>query len=37
MTKTGDAYFTLEGVDNVLVSYDGWLGDAAHLYTGGMT
>ena len=35
MTKTGDSYFTLEGVDNVLVSYDGWLGDAARLYAGG--
>ncbi|AYM91022.1 alpha/beta hydrolase [Serratia sp. 3ACOL1] len=32
MTKTGDSYFTHEGIDNVLVSYDGWLGDAAKLY-----
>ena len=32
MTKTGYSYFTHEGIDNVLVSYDGWLGDAAKLY-----
>ena len=31
MTKTGDAYFANEMVDNVLVSNDGWLGDAANL------
>lgn len=35
MTKTGDSYFTHEGIDNVLVSYDGWLGDAANLYANG--
>lgn len=35
MTKTGDSYFTNEGVDTVLFSYDGWLGDAARLYAGG--
>ena len=35
MSKTGDSYFTNEGVDNILVSYDGWLGDAARLYAGG--
>lgn len=35
LTKTGDSYFANEGVDNVLVSYDGWLGDAAKLYAGG--
>ena len=35
LTKTGDSYFTNEGVDNILVSYDGWLGDAARLYAGG--
>ena len=35
MTKTGDSYFTNERVDNVLVSYDGWLGDAAALYANG--
>lgn len=35
LTKTGDSYFTNEGVDNVLVSYDGWLGDAANLYANG--
>lgn len=34
LTKTGDSYFTNQGVDNVLVSYDGWLGDAARLYAG---
>lgn len=35
LSKTGDSYFTHEGVDNVLVSYEGWLGDAAKLYAGG--
>jgi acetyl esterase/lipase len=35
MTKTGDTYFTNEMLDNVLVSDDGWLGDAAKLYAGG--
>lgn len=35
LSKTGDSYFTNEGVDNVLFSYDGWLGDAARLYAGG--
>ena len=34
MSKTGDSYFTNEGVDNILVSYDGWVGDAARLYAG---
>jgi len=35
MTKTGDTYFTNEMVDNILVSNDGWLGDAANLYANG--
>jgi len=35
MTKTGDSFFTNEMVDNILVSNDGWLGDAAKLYAGG--
>ncbi|MDR1310818.1 MAG: alpha/beta hydrolase [Burkholderiaceae bacterium] len=35
LTKTGDSYFVNEGVDNILFSYDGWLGDAARLYAGG--
>jgi acetyl esterase/lipase len=35
LTKTGDSYFTNEGIDNILVSYDGWVGDAARLYAGG--
>lgn len=35
LSKTGDSYFTNEHVDNILVSYDGWLGDAARLYAGG--
>jgi acetyl esterase/lipase len=35
MTKTGDTYFANEMVDNVLVSNDGWLGDAANLYANG--
>lgn len=35
LTKTGDSYFTNEYVDGILVSYDGWLGEAAKLYAGG--
>jgi len=35
MTKTGDTFFTNEMVDNILVSNDGWLGDAARLYANG--
>lgn len=35
LSKTGDSYFTNEGVDTILVSYDGWLGDAARLYANG--
>jgi epsilon-lactone hydrolase len=35
MTKTGDNYFTNEMLDNILVSNDGWLGDAAALYAAG--
>lgn len=34
LTKTGDSLFTNEGLDRVLVTYDGWLGAAAQLYTG---
>jgi acetyl esterase/lipase len=34
MTKTGDTFFTNEMIDNILVSNDGWLGDAARLYAG---
>jgi alpha/beta hydrolase fold len=35
MTKTGDTYFANEMVDNILVSNDGWLADAASLYANG--
>ena len=35
MTETGDSYRTNEWVDNVLVSYDGYLGRAAKLYANG--
>jgi monoterpene epsilon-lactone hydrolase len=35
MTKTGDTFITNEKVDNILVSNDGWLGDAAKLYANG--
>ena len=35
MTKTGDSYFTNDMIDNVLVSNEGWLGDAAKLYANG--
>lgn len=34
LTKTGDSYFTNEGVDRILVSYDGLLGASARLYAG---
>ena len=34
LTETGDTYFTNEFVDNVLVSWKGWLGRAAKLYAG---
>lgn len=32
--KIGDSYFVNDKVDNVLVSYDGWLKDAAKVYAG---
>jgi len=35
LTETGDSYFANEFVDNVLVSWKGWLGRAALLYAGG--
>ncbi|MBV8839100.1 MAG: alpha/beta hydrolase [Alphaproteobacteria bacterium] len=35
LTKTGDTFFTNEKIDNVLVSNDGWLADAAKLYANG--
>lgn len=35
MTKTGDTYFTNDGLDSYLVSMDGWAGDAATLYANG--
>ncbi len=35
LTKTGDTLFTNEGIDRVLVTYDGLLGAAARLYAGG--
>jgi len=35
MTKTGDTFFTNEKIDNILVSNDGWLGEAAKLYANG--
>jgi len=34
LSKTGDSYFTNEGVDSALVSYDGLLAGAAKLYAG---
>ncbi len=33
--KVGDTYFSNEGDDNVLVSYDGWLGEATKVYANG--
>jgi epsilon-lactone hydrolase len=35
LTETGDSYKTNEWLDNVLVSYNGWLGHAAQLYAAG--
>lgn len=35
LAKIGDSYFTNDRVDDVLVRYEGWLGDAAKLYAGG--
>jgi acetyl esterase/lipase len=34
LTKTGDSYYTNEGVDRLLVTYDGVLAAAARLYSG---
>lgn len=34
LTRTGDSYYTNEGVDRGLVSYDGILASAARLYAG---
>lgn len=35
LTKTGDSLYTNEGIDRVLVSYDGAIGAAARLYANG--
>ncbi|HEY0420039.1 MAG TPA: alpha/beta hydrolase [Acetobacteraceae bacterium] len=35
ITDTGDTYRSNEWVDNILVSWDGWLGRAAKLYANG--
>ena len=35
LTKTGDSHFTNEGIDRMLVSYDGMLEGAAKLYADG--
>jgi monoterpene epsilon-lactone hydrolase len=35
LTDIGDSYKTNEWVDNVLVTWNGWLGDAAKLYANG--
>ncbi len=34
LTRTGDSYYTNEGVDRLLVSYDGILASAVRLYAG---
>ena len=34
LTKTGDSHFTNEGIDRMLVTYDGFLEAAARLYAG---
>jgi monoterpene epsilon-lactone hydrolase len=36
LTESGDTYLANEMLDNVLVSYGGWLGDAAKLYANGI-
>jgi len=36
LAEVGDTYFTNEHVDNVLVSWKGWLGKAAVLYANGV-
>jgi monoterpene epsilon-lactone hydrolase len=36
LTKTGDTLFSNEGIDRVLVTYDGFLGAAARLYASGV-
>lgn len=35
LTKTGDSYYTNDHVDNVLVTYNGWLEAAAKAYAAG--
>jgi monoterpene epsilon-lactone hydrolase len=35
LSKTGDSYFTNDGVDNVIGSYDGFIAAAAKLYANG--
>jgi monoterpene epsilon-lactone hydrolase len=37
LTETGDTYRTNEWLDNILVSYRGYLGRAARLYATAMT
>ncbi len=34
LTKTGDSHFTNEGIDHILISYEGWLKEAAKFYAG---
>ena len=34
LTDTGDSYKTNEWLDNILVTWNGWLGDAARIYAG---
>lgn len=34
LSDTGDSYKTNEWIDNFMVTWDGWLGDAAKLYAG---
>lgn len=34
LTDTGDSYKTNEWIDNILVSWNGWVSDAARLYAG---
>ena len=35
LSKTGDSYFTNEGIDRLLVTYEGFLEESALLYAGG--
>lgn len=35
LSKTGDSYYINEGIDNILIRYEGWLAGAAKAYANG--